>query len=83
MSKSQVIGILFDDNSENIFKVGQLVTGHVHVQTSERIKIRGILFCYISRVKALLDDYSQKLFNFALKLLSIETDHFVLKTIKL
>lgn len=49
MNKSQVIAILFDDNPEKIFCAGQLVTGHVHVEILERIKIRGIVvfFSYV------------------------------------
>lgn len=45
--KSPVIEILFDGDFGNTFHAGENVSGHVHVQTSERIQIRGSI-CVLS-----------------------------------
>lgn len=42
MGKSQEISIVLDCNADKTFFAGQNVTGHVHVRTMKRTKIKGI-----------------------------------------
>jgi len=58
MGKSKEISILLDCNADKTFFAGQNVSGHVHVRTMKRTKIKGRPLLFHQSHDNLLDSYN-------------------------